>query len=310
MHSLFFHTAKLPLASPNTTENTLPAPAPPPLSANESFFQLLQQMAAVQHQAFSYLAGSPQNQATSSLPAPLNPTQSVPSVSNLAGSLQTQAGVKSSPAQPAFSTAFNNLTVPLAGLSTPRTVSPSSLSVGSSSPVHLDRTQSASSTVLNDSRVSPAGLSIPSSFSPIVLNQSGGPITNFQLPALVQHVNPATNPFTFAPIATTGPSQTTPLITVSPAGNPTKTEESALGISKDLTMSSRPIASPKQRRIHQPANVSGSNYQDPIENRHKLAGPLESPGNPHLFVKPHMVKSGMRICSFTWTSPQTCLHVV
>ncbi|KAA1070905.1 hypothetical protein PGTUg99_005117 [Puccinia graminis f. sp. tritici] len=248
--------------------NTLPAPPLSNMSDSDKILQLLQQMTAVQHQAFSYLARPPEKQAgASSSSTHLVPAQSA-SFSHHVGSPQNQAGTSSSSAPP-------------------------------------HHTQFAATAVPNLSKVSPSGLSTPLMFSPLVLNypnsSSESTITNFRPPAPVQHdnqsVNPTVNAFTFVPTnATAGTCPAIPSIAVLPPQ-----ASSAVDL-QHLPMSSRPIASPKQLRPHQSADVTGSNYQDSIENKpkppsepiiknQKMTVLPESLDNPDLSTQPDTRRS-------------------
>ncbi|EFP87834.2 uncharacterized protein PGTG_14549 [Puccinia graminis f. sp. tritici CRL 75-36-700-3] len=261
-------SAELPPLLSHNAGNTLPAPPLSNMSDSDKILQLLQQMTAVQHQAFSYLARPPEKQAGAlSSSTHLVPAQSA-SFSHHVGSPQNQAGASSSSAPP-------------------------------------HHTQFAATAVPNLSKVSPSGLSTPLMFSPLVLNypnsSSESTITNFQPPAPVQHdnqsVNPTVNAFTFVPTnATAGTCPAIPSIAVLPPQ-----ASSAVDL-QHLPMSSRPIASPKQLRPHQSADVTGSNYQDSIENKpkppsepiiknQKMTVLPESLDNPDLSTQPDTRRS-------------------
>ncbi|KAI9617815.1 hypothetical protein H4Q26_012679 [Puccinia striiformis f. sp. tritici PST-130] len=233
----FSSPAELLPAPSNPTDNTSPAnPSPASLSTSiaspsdsDKILQLLQQMTAVQHQAFSYLAGSSQNQhATSLFSAPSDQTQSA-SFSYLAQSPQNKAGTSSSSA-------------------------------------HGNHTLSGFSAATNPLMVSPSAFSPLALNQSDRLHVSPGP--NFQPPTAVQHTNqsvdPPANQFTFVPTATTRPSPIIPSIQVSPA----KSEQGgSLGL-QNVPISLRPISSLKQLKMLQPDNAGrSSNTQDPSENQ-------------------------------------------
>ncbi|KAH9460297.1 hypothetical protein Pst134EB_008478 [Puccinia striiformis f. sp. tritici] len=233
----FSSPAELLPAPSNPTDNTSPAnPSPASLSTSiaspsdsDKILQLLQQMTAVQHQAFSYLAGSSQNQhATSLFSAPSDQTQSA-SFSYLAQSPQNKAGTSLSSA-------------------------------------HGNHTSSGFSAATNPLMVSPSAFSPLALNQSDRLHVSPGP--NFRPPTAVQHTNqsvdPPANQFTFVPTATTRPSPIIPSIQVSPANSE---QGGSLGL-QNVPISLRPIASLKQLKMLQPDNAGrSSNTQDPIENR-------------------------------------------